>query len=73
MVSATQQSSRIRRRKSRTCGTRRKRFERAHGTPAFAVHPEGYDAKAADAKSPSVSKANPVGVPQTPPAKPAKK
>ncbi len=50
MVSATQQSSRIRRRKARTCGTRRKRFERAHGTPAFAIHPEGYDLKAADAK-----------------------
>jgi hypothetical protein len=51
MVSATQQSSRIRRRKARTAGTRRKRFERAHGTPAFAIHPEGYDAKAADSKT----------------------
>ncbi len=50
MVSATQQSFRIRRRKSRTCGTRRKRDERAHGTPAFPIHPEGYDAKAADAR-----------------------
>ena len=50
MVSATQQSSRIRRRKSRRCGTVRKRFERAHGTPAFAIQPEGYDPKAADAK-----------------------
>jgi hypothetical protein len=50
MVSATQQSSRIRRRKSRTCGTRRKRHERAHGTPAFALQPEGYDLQAADAK-----------------------
>jgi hypothetical protein len=50
MVSATQQSSRIRRRKSRTCGTVRKRYERAHGTPAFPVQPEGYDLKAADAK-----------------------
>jgi hypothetical protein len=50
MVSASQQSFRIRRRKSRTCGTQRKRFERAHGTPAFAIHPEGYDAQAADAK-----------------------
>jgi hypothetical protein len=50
MVSATQQSFRIRRRKSRTCGTRRKRDERAHGTPQFAIHPEGYDPKAADAK-----------------------
>lgn len=50
MVSATQQSSRIRRRKSRTCGTVRKRHERAHGTPAFSIQPEGYDVKAADAK-----------------------
>ncbi len=50
MVSATQQSSRIRRRKARTCGTRRKRYERAHGTPAFPLQPEGYDPKAADAK-----------------------
>jgi hypothetical protein len=50
MVSATQQSFRIRRHKARTCGTRRKRFERAHGTPAFAIHPAGYDPKAADAK-----------------------
>jgi hypothetical protein len=50
MVSATQQSSRIRKRKARTAGTRRKRAERAHGTPAFAIHPEGYDLKAPDAK-----------------------
>jgi hypothetical protein len=50
MVSATQQSFRIRRRKARTCGTRRKREERAHGTPAFAIHPEGYNAQAPDAK-----------------------
>jgi hypothetical protein len=50
MVSATQQSSRIRKRKSRKSGVRRKRAERAHGTPAFAIHPEGYDVKAADAK-----------------------
>ena len=50
MVSATQQSSRIRRRKARTCGTKGKRYNRAHGTPAFPVHPEGYSATAADAK-----------------------
>jgi hypothetical protein len=49
MVSATQQSFRIRRRKARTCGTRRKRHERAHGTPAFSIHPEGYSAQAPDA------------------------
>lgn len=50
MVSATQQTERIRGRKSRRIGSRRKRFERAHGTPAFPIHQEGYDAKAADAQ-----------------------
>jgi hypothetical protein len=49
MVSATQQSFRIRRRKHRSAGTRRKRDERAHGTPKFPIQPEGYDPKAADA------------------------
>lgn len=49
MVSATQQSERIRQRKSRTCGTRRKRDARAHGTPKFPIHPEGYNPQAADA------------------------
>jgi hypothetical protein len=50
MVSATQQSSRIRRRKMRTAGTKTKRYNRAHGTPAFPLQPEGYPATAADAK-----------------------
>lgn len=50
MVSSTQQYFRIRRRKHRSAGTRRKREERAHGTPKFSIHPEGYDPKAADAK-----------------------
>jgi hypothetical protein len=50
MVSATQQTFRIRRRKARTAGTRRKRDERAHGTPPFAIHPEGYSAQAPDAR-----------------------
>ena len=50
MVSATQQTQRIRGRKARRAGARRKRFERAHGTPKFPIHPEGYDAKAADAR-----------------------
>jgi hypothetical protein len=49
MVSSTQQTQRIRQRKSRTTGTRRKRFERAHGTPKFPVHPAGYDVNAPDA------------------------
>lgn len=49
MVSATQQSSRIRAHKARTAGKRRKREERAHGTPKFPIHPEGYNPQAADA------------------------
>jgi hypothetical protein len=50
MVSATQQSSRIRRRKMTTNGKVNKRERRRVGTPAFAVHPAGYDTAAADAK-----------------------
>jgi ribosomal protein L22 len=50
MVSATQQFERIRKRKKTSAGKRNKRELRANGTPAFAVHPAGYDAKAADAK-----------------------
>lgn len=50
MVSSTQQTSRIRKRKARRSGTSRKRDERAHGTPKFAIHPEGYDPNAPDAR-----------------------
>jgi hypothetical protein len=50
MVSATQQTERIRRRKARRAGTVRKRHERAHGTPKFPIQPEGYDTSAADAR-----------------------
>lgn len=50
MVSATQQTQRIRQRKARSTGTRRKRFERAHGTPKFPIHPAGYDPNAPDAR-----------------------
>lgn len=50
MVSATQQTQRIRKRKARRCGTERKRNERAHGTPAFPIHPAGYDPSAPDAR-----------------------
>ncbi|NUP08148.1 MAG: hypothetical protein HOW73_19035 [Polyangiaceae bacterium] len=53
MVSATQQSSRIRKRKARRNGAKTKRFNRANGTPAFPIHPEGYNPKAADAKTES--------------------
>lgn len=50
MVSSTQQFERIRKRKATTSGKRNKRERRALGTPAFPVHPEGYDMNAADAK-----------------------
>lgn len=58
MVSSTQQFSRIRKRKARRAGTKTKRYNRAHGTPAFAIHVEGYDAKAADAKAAQASSAD---------------
>jgi hypothetical protein len=50
MVSSTQQFDRIRKRKATTNGKRNKRERRAMGTPKFAVHPEGYNPSAADAK-----------------------
>jgi hypothetical protein len=50
MVSSSQQFERIRKRKATTSGKRNKRERRAQGTPAFAVHPAGYDTKAADAR-----------------------
>jgi len=50
MVSASQQFERIRKRKKTTQGKRNKRTLRRIGTPAFPVHPEGYDLTAADAK-----------------------
>lgn len=49
MVSATQQSSRIRKRKSRRNGTANKRALRAHGTPKFPIHLDGYNPNAPDA------------------------
>jgi len=56
MVSATQQSSRIRARKARKAGSKGKRVARANGTPAFPIHQEGYDLRAADAKKPEATK-----------------
>ena len=53
MVSSSQQYERIRKRKQTTNGKRNKRERRRTGTPAFPVHVEGYDAKAADAKRPA--------------------
>ncbi len=48
-----QQFERIRKRKATTNGKRNKRERRAMGTPAFPVHPVGYDTTAADAKKTS--------------------
>jgi hypothetical protein len=59
MVSATQQTQRIRRRKMRR-PTKSAQFNRAHGTPAFPVHPEGYDPKAPDAKPSAKPSAKPA-------------
>jgi hypothetical protein len=53
MVSNTQQFERIRKRKQTTAGKRNKRTLRAHGTPKFPVHPEGYSTTAADSKKPA--------------------
>ncbi len=50
MVSSTQQFERIRKRKATTNGKRNKRERRAMGTPAFPIHPPGYDVTAADAR-----------------------
>jgi hypothetical protein len=50
MVSSTQQFDRIRKRKASTAGKRNRRTLRRLGTPKFAIHPEGYDPKAADAR-----------------------
>jgi hypothetical protein len=50
MVSSTQQTSRIRRRKQTTNGRAGKAARRRLGTPAFPVHPPGYDANAPDAR-----------------------
>jgi hypothetical protein len=50
MVSATQQTSRIRARKAKKAGNDTKRTNRKSGTPPFPVHPAGYDASAPDAK-----------------------
>jgi hypothetical protein len=52
MVSSTQQFERIRKRKQSTAGKRNKRTLRRLGTPAFPIHPEGYDVNAPDARKP---------------------
>ena len=70
MVSATQQTERIRTRKARRGGTTNKRARRAHGTPAFPIQPEGYDTTAADAKPVA---AKPAAAPAAAPAAKPKK
>jgi len=50
MVSSTQQFERIRKRKATTSGKRNKRERRRLGTPAFPIHPVGYNPTAPDAK-----------------------
>ncbi|MEZ4405584.1 MAG: hypothetical protein R3A52_03670 [Polyangiales bacterium] len=54
MVSFTQQTSRIRRRKQTTNGRVNKRLRRANGTPAFPIHieaaPQSTEAQAAESK-----------------------
>ncbi|RLB58012.1 MAG: hypothetical protein DRI90_17255 [Deltaproteobacteria bacterium] len=52
MVSNTKQTKKIRRRHLKKGGKRRKNMvRRTGGTPAFPIHPEGYDPSAPDAKS----------------------
>ncbi len=50
MVSNTQQTQRRRAIRLKRAGRKRKRYMRAHGTPAFPMQPEGYDPAAPDAK-----------------------
>lgn len=58
MVSSTQQTERIRRRKRTTNGKSNKPRTGREPTPAFPVHPEGYDTSKPDAK-PAAAKTNP--------------
>jgi hypothetical protein len=69
MVSNTQQTERIRARKHRGAGVRRKRSMRANGTPAFPVHPVGYDPNAADARPAAKPAAAPGAAAKPAPAK----
>lgn len=71
MVSATQQSSRIRARKAGK-NTQSKRENRANGTVIFPIQPEGYDLTAPDAKRPAAAEP-PKPAPKAPKAaKPAR-
>lgn len=50
MVSSSQQTKRRRYNRDRNLARARKRVTGKHSTPSFPLHPEGYDANAADAK-----------------------
>ena len=50
MVSSTRQTERRREINTRRAGRLKKKQRRLAGTPAFPIHPEGYDPKAPDAK-----------------------
>jgi len=78
MVSATQQTSRIRARKAKRNGAGSRRENKKNGTPAFPVHLEGYDPQAPDAKpAAKADEAKPAAKkprgPKLPKAKPAAK
>jgi hypothetical protein len=60
MVSPTQQTWSIRFRKRTTNGKSNKRGGGRYPTPAFPVHPEGYDVTAPDAKK-DATPANTLG------------
>lgn len=53
MVSSTQQTERRRYNRDRGLARARKRAQGRASTPAFPIHPEGYDPNAADAKKAS--------------------
>jgi hypothetical protein len=53
MVSSTKQTERRRRMKHGSMGRANAKARIRAGTPAFAVHPEGYDKNAPDAKKAS--------------------
>lgn len=50
MVSSTRQTERRRAIRASSAGRAQKRLRVKQGTPAFPVHPPGYDANAPDAK-----------------------
>jgi hypothetical protein len=55
MVSSTRQTERRREINTRRAGRLKKKQRRLAGTPAFPIHPEGYDSNAPDAKRRSSS------------------